>query len=762
MSNSIIEIKNVFKGYRVKPTDVLILKDVSLQINSGEFLVIFGPSGSGKSTLLNIIMGLEKPTKGRVLFKGNDISTATEEELAEFRKRNIGIVYQQSYWVKSLNVIENVSLPLTLRGIEKGKAEETAMVILNSLGMKDWATYRPFELSSGQQQKVSLARALITNPDIIIADEPTGNLDYKSGQLITAYLKKLSESGKTVIMVTHNLDNLDYAQRVINIFDGQITDDYALTAQNLEDVKKDLITEKMPEASHEDNRLKEELDVLIDEQTKLFENINRDVSLGSLVRNLKNTLVSILLGTLLVFYKFIDLILSVRFLPGFVKSLRSPLANTFRGIVNVFNNNKGSISYFDIFDLSLKSLFSKRNRTLITIGGISFGIGFTAFLISIGYGLEQLVISRSAELEQLKQIEVYPPLGESIVIDDSSIANIKAINNVEKVLPVINAAGKVNYQDSNIDVVVYGVQSDYLKLSDSTLVAGEYFSSNQNSKLETPVSAPVATQVPGSTATPSERKAVVNIAFLNLVGLDENSAVGREFKIGYIPVNDLAGDVDSNIISYDYEISGVISTNESPVIYTPIDEVKKAGIREYTQVRIVTRDQSQVFAIRQQLNVLGYRTTSIQDTIAQIEGFFSTARVVFAAVGLVALFVGSLGMFNTLTVSLLERTREVGLLKTMGMKSKEIKEVFLSEAIIMGVYGGVAGIFIGIAGGYLLSFIISSISIMRGYESLVITYLPITTALGIILISAFTGIATGFYPSRRATRISALDALRFE
>lgn len=194
-------------------------------------------------------MGLEKPTKGKVIFKGVEISTSTEDDLAEFRKRNIGIVYQQSYWIKSLNVVENVALPLVLRGIDKQVAEASALTILNSLGMKEWATYHPHELSSGQQQKVSLSRALITNPDIIIADEPTGNLDYRSGQLITSYLKKLAETGKTVIMVTHNLDNLDYAERVINIFDGRVADDFELNSNNLDDVKKALITEKPMEMS---------------------------------------------------------------------------------------------------------------------------------------------------------------------------------------------------------------------------------------------------------------------------------------------------------------------------------------------------------------------------------------------------------------------------------------------------------------------------------------------------------------------------------
>lgn len=757
MEKVILKVDKVYKGYKVQPENVLILKDVSLQITKGEFVVIFGPSGSGKSTLLNVIMGLERPTKGTVWFNGFDLRDASEDELAEFRKRNIGIVYQQSYWVKSLDVVSNVALPLTLRGIQKEVAINKALEILEYLGMKAWANYVPTELSSGQQQKVSLARALITDPEIIIADEPTGNLDYKSGQLITGYLKDLASKGKTVIMVTHNLDYVNYAQRVINIFDGRVADDIQVGKSTVEEIKQSLIKDRTKDAPEEN--LKQDLDVLIDEQANIYESAQeKRRRLTRLFSNLKNTIVSILLGTLLVIFKIIDYFLSLRFWPKFIRNLKNPLEKFCVRIVNILNKNEGGINYYDVFTLSYHNLFSKRNRTLVTIVGVSFGIGFTAFLISIGYGLEQLVISRSAQLEQLKQIDAYPPLGESVKIDDESIANIKDINNVDQVLPVINVAGKVNYQNSNIDVVVYGVQSDYLNQSDFSLVAGEYFESNENALISYPVSAP---SLPSQSS--SERKSVVNVAFLNLIGLTADNAVGKTFGLKYVPINSQGASEESKqTISEQYTVSGVISSNQTPILFTPLKEVKKAGIPEYTQVRIVTSNPDFVYLIRQQLNVLGYRTTSVQDTVSQIEGFFSTARIIFAVVGLVALFVGSLGMFNTLTVSLLERTREVGLLKTMGMKSKEVKDLFISEAIIMGVYGGLLGIVIGLMAGLLLSLILSSISVLRGYDPLNVTYLPFSTAVLIVIISALTGIATGFYPSRRATKISALDALRYE
>jgi len=229
----IIVVENVEKTYVVGGQDVKILKGVSVTINKGDFFVIFGPSGCGKSTLLHSILGLDKPTSGKVTFSGQDFNKLNEDEIAMFRKAKVGLVFQASYWVKSLSVIENVAFPLFLMGKLPSEAAKIAMEKLVLMGMDNWASYSPAELSSGQQQKVGLARALVVDPEVIVADEPTGNLDSKSGQELMELLLKLNkEQGKTILMVTHDLEYMKYANRVVHVMDGVIVEEFDGDVEN--------------------------------------------------------------------------------------------------------------------------------------------------------------------------------------------------------------------------------------------------------------------------------------------------------------------------------------------------------------------------------------------------------------------------------------------------------------------------------------------------------------------------------------------------
>lgn len=225
---SIISVDNVSKSFNTGIIDVQVLKNISLDVQKGTFMIIFGPSGCGKSTLLHIILGLEKPSKGSVYFLGSDLySSSTEDSRSEFRKNHIGMVYQQPNWLKSLTVLENIAFSLILRGIGKKESLSKAFQILKIIGMNDWAEYLPTELSSGQQQKIALARALVTDPEIIIADEPTGNLDYEAGQELMEYMSKLRKEGRTILMVTHDLEYLVYATSAIEMLDGKIIGYYS-------------------------------------------------------------------------------------------------------------------------------------------------------------------------------------------------------------------------------------------------------------------------------------------------------------------------------------------------------------------------------------------------------------------------------------------------------------------------------------------------------------------------------------------------------
>ena len=226
-STSIIQVKDISKSFRVGEQDIPVLKNVSFTVNQGDFLVIIGPSGCGKSTMLHIILGLEDPTSGQIVFDDYNLYGGTsEDERSEFRKTHVGMVYQQANWIRSLSVKENVVFPLLLMNQEETAANQQALAKLKLVDMQDWADYIPTELSGGQQQRVALSRALVNDPEVIIADEPTGNLDFEAGQSLMQLLQTFNQQyKKTVIMVTHDLEYLKYAKRALRFFDGQIAEE---------------------------------------------------------------------------------------------------------------------------------------------------------------------------------------------------------------------------------------------------------------------------------------------------------------------------------------------------------------------------------------------------------------------------------------------------------------------------------------------------------------------------------------------------------
>ncbi len=222
---TVIKIENVEKEYPTGDDQkVPVLRGVSAEINSGDYAIIYGASGSGKSTLLHHIIGLEVPTKGRVIVAGTDITKLNSEDRAVFRARHFGMVYQFWYWAKSLTVWENVAMPLYIDGVDEAKAKRRAMNVLDDINMTKYADKRPMQLSGGEQQRVCLARALINNPKIIVADEPTGNLDTHNADQVMQYLQHLNkDKNRTIVMVTHNMTYLPYANKTIAMQDGKIT-----------------------------------------------------------------------------------------------------------------------------------------------------------------------------------------------------------------------------------------------------------------------------------------------------------------------------------------------------------------------------------------------------------------------------------------------------------------------------------------------------------------------------------------------------------
>ncbi|TYT22913.1 ABC transporter ATP-binding protein [Dictyoglomus thermophilum] len=223
--DDIFVLENVVKIYKMDGVETVALNGVSLRVKRGEFIAIMGPSGSGKSTMMHLMGCLDRPTSGKIYFEGKDVSQLSDDELAEIRNKKIGFVFQSFYLLPRYDALQNVELPLIYRGVPPKERKEKAKLMLERMGLGDRLHHRPTQLSGGQQQRVAIARALIVDPVVLLADEPTGNLDSKSSHEIMELISKLhKEENLTIILVTHEPDIASYAEKIVRMQDGKIVD----------------------------------------------------------------------------------------------------------------------------------------------------------------------------------------------------------------------------------------------------------------------------------------------------------------------------------------------------------------------------------------------------------------------------------------------------------------------------------------------------------------------------------------------------------
>jgi len=233
LARELIRLKNIKKIYRMGDEKISAVNNISINFNANEVCCLLGTSGSGKSTLLNLISGLEKPTKGEIIFANKHIERMSENQLTKFRQEYIGFVFQSYNLLSTLTALENVTLPLIFKGIDKKERKDRAMEMLKSVGLEERANHKPSQLSGGQQQRVSIARAFVSNPQVVFADEPTGNLDTKTTYLMMDLMMSLAKEHKqTMIIVTHDLEISVYADKTIHLIDGKI-DNIAINEEKI-------------------------------------------------------------------------------------------------------------------------------------------------------------------------------------------------------------------------------------------------------------------------------------------------------------------------------------------------------------------------------------------------------------------------------------------------------------------------------------------------------------------------------------------------
>lgn len=716
----IIKIENLYKSFPIGKRINTVLKNINLEIYKGELVTIFGPSGCGKSTLLNTVMGIERPDSGSIKILGINLWSMNADDIADMRKRNIGVVYQQQNWIKSLTVIENISLCAQLLGFNKEESLEKAEEMITIVGLTEYKNQYTTELSAGEQQKAGLARALILNPQVIIADEPTGNLDTKSGYNVLEILKKLASNGTTVVLVTHNPEYLEYSDRVVVMKDGKVID----TVENKNGIREDV---------------EEVIKNYKTDETKIYEPQKR---INTTPAELDYPEISLLKQITIyanLFFRFFHestlLLFALLFskIAGNKKD-HEPLK------ISKKSKRKEKISKeiqsIELTELALKNLFFKKFRTIVTILGVSVGTGFVLLLLSLGYGFEKLVVDQISTAQNLNQVDAYPKVGSLLVLNDELIEKIQSVTGVDTIYKIKNFAGRLNHKGSTADVVVYGVENQYLENGPSRKVSGEYL-----------------------TQESEDNEMLVNTEYLNLFGFDREEIIGQQLEMDIVKAEPSE---EESIQPVKVTVVGVIEDDYPPVAYLKMTSVSQYTDENYSQATILVNKETSMDNVRKQIESLGLETFSVMDTINQVETMFGYVRYGLLFFGIVAFSISFLGMINTLVVSFLERTREVGLMKIVGMKKNEIMTIFISESMLIGFLGGILGILVGILSGYIVSLIIYLFSATKGVDFILLSHIPSYVILLVVICTTLLGFVTGLYPANRAVKIPPLDAIRYE
>lgn len=400
----------------------------------------------------------------------------------------------------------------------------------------------------------------------------------------------------------------------------------------------------------------------------------------------------------------------------------------------------------DAIVFSWKNLWAHRLRAILTIGSVTIGVASILFLVSLGFGLERVVTDQVANFDTFSIIDIPSTNIKAGKIDSESIDKIKNIANVTEVNEIADLAGRVKLstQDSTTETVVEAVDPSYFKLSELSFDFGQVY------KGESPESI------------------VINKSLASLLGYKDNpdKSVGQEVTLDLvIPEALREKDNVSGPITKSVEkatISGVIDSSQNPVIYMPLGMANNAGVVNRSSLKIKVNDQKNIETVRKSLENIGFETQYVGDTVNQIAQVFSLFRIILGGFGMIALIVASLGTFNTLTISLMERVKEVALLKTLGMTKKGIFRIFIVESFTIGIMGGLIGVFLGSTIGFSINTFLTYLANKSDAQAVTIYYSPFYFILLVGASSLIIGFLTGIYPAYRAIKISPLDALRYE
>jgi macrolide transport system ATP-binding/permease protein len=646
MNSTILELSDIQKHYRNGDSVVRALDGVSLKIRRGEFVAIMGQSGSGKSTLMNIIGCLDSPTSGSYRVLGREAANLTADELAALRRETFGFIFQRYNLLATATAGENVEIPSVYAGLPKQKRAQRASGLLQRLGLGDRASHRPNELSGGQQQRVAIARALVNDPPVILADEPTGALDSKSGDEVLALLKELHAEGRTIILITHAENVARHAGRIIRIQDGWILDDSGAHQTDGAD----------------------------------------DAGLGD-----REYVCGVSLAA----------------------SVQEALVTAWRSLrVNIF-------------------------RTVLTLLGIIIGVAAVVAMLAVGEGSRQKVLDRITSFGTNLML-VRPgaagirSAGDIATLIPEDAAALKTLPNIETALPERSGRMTVRYGNRDYLTSVQGTGEDFPSARDWKVAEGQFFNAEDMKQY-----APVV---------------VLGRTVANTLFPDGGEAVGKYVLLKNVP----------------FLVIGVMTekgaspngNDQDDVIFLPINTglVRLFGKSYLSSITVKVSDAADIHATQERIENLlrerhGTEDFSVRNMASYLEAAMETQNTFTLLLGTVAaisLLVGGIGVMNIMLVSVVERTREIGIRMATGARMRDILLQFNIEAAVVCATGGVLGILVGVLAGIILSY--SGMSVI----------FSATPALLAFACASATGLLFGYLPARKAARLDPVVALASE
>ena len=399
------------------------------------------------------------------------------------------------------------------------------------------------------------------------------------------------------------------------------------------------------------------------------------------------------------------------------------------------HTKSNTIRYIDIFRVALGNILGNKLRSFLTILGISVGIGAVVFLVSFGFGLQKLTINKIISSSAVTTIDVSQPLSTVLRLNDETLNRFKNISGVEMVSPISSQPSQVSLETITTDIIALGIEDQYFKLEQPKFVAGNKFAKNDDIVISDAVAKLLTIENPIDILNQK-------IAIKLFLALGENGQTLEQKEI-------------------EVKVVGVVE-NPSGIVYLPLKILTDYGVKEYSQIKVKAKEVDSVELVKKTISDLGFQANSVSDVIVEINDAFRVIQYVLAGFGLIALLVASIGMFNTMTIALLERTKDIGVMKALGARNRDIRKIFVVEAIMIAFSGGI----IGIALAMLLAGIITTglnllISAAKG-ESITLFVFNWEFLVAILGLTLIVGLITGIYPARRASKLNPLNALRYE